>query len=185
MRINEIVGRAYQRVNLLFRSFVSRNVSLLTRAFLTYVRLILEYCTAIWSPHQSYLIDKIERVQRYFTRRVLIRIKLPYMERLQMLNLELLEARRIKFDLKLCFKIITGLCDFDVDAFFKLALKPLLPCRGHNKKLIKPICNDNWQLNFFSNRIVNIWNSLSPELVNSKSMDIFAANLKKFDISMF
>ena len=73
--INEIVGRAYQRVNLLFRSFVSQNVSILTRAFLTYVRPILEYCTSIWSPHQSYLIDKIERVQRYFTRRVLFRTK--------------------------------------------------------------------------------------------------------------
>ena len=48
--INEIVGRAYQRVNLLFRSFVSQNVSILTRAFLTYVRPILEYCTSIWSP---------------------------------------------------------------------------------------------------------------------------------------
>ena len=64
--INEIVGRAYQRVNLLFRSFVSQNVSILTGAFLTYVRPILEYCTPIWSPHQSYLIDKIEHVRTIF-----------------------------------------------------------------------------------------------------------------------
>ena len=48
--INEIVGRAYKRVNLLFRSFVSQNVPILTRDFLTYVRPILEYCTSIWSP---------------------------------------------------------------------------------------------------------------------------------------
>ena len=101
-----------------------------------------------------------------------------------MLNLELLEARRIIVDLKLCFKIINGLCDFDVDAFFKLAPQTSVT-RGHNKKLIKPICNNNWQLNFFSNRIVNIWNSLSPELVNSKSMDIFTAKLKTLDISVF
>ena len=102
--INEIVGRAYQRVNLLFRSFVSQNVSILTRAFLTYVQPILEYCTSIWSPHQSYLIDKIERVQRYFTRRVLFRTKLSYIERLQILNLELLEARRIKSELEIVFQ---------------------------------------------------------------------------------
>ena len=48
--INEIAGRAYHRVNLLFRSFVSQNVSISTSAFLTYVRPILEYCTSIWSP---------------------------------------------------------------------------------------------------------------------------------------
>ena len=182
--INEIVGRAYQRVNLLFRSFVSQNVSILTRAFLTYVRPILEYCTSIWSPHKSYLIDKIERVQRYFTRRVLFRTKLSYIERLQILNLELLEARRIKSDLKLCFKIINGLCDLDVDAFFKFASQSSVT-RGHNKKLVKPICNNNWQLNFFSSRIVNIWNSLPPELVNVKSTDNFATKLKKYDLSVF
>ena len=182
--INEIVGRAYQRIDLLFRSFVSQNVSILTRAFLTYVRPILEYCTSIWSPHQSYLIDKIERVQRYFTRRVLFRTKLSYIERLQILNLELLEARRIKSDLKLCFKIINGLCDLDVDAFFKFAPQSSVT-RGHNKKLVKPICNNNWQLNFFSSRTVNIWNSLPPELVNVKSMDNFATKLKKYDLSVF
>ena len=71
------------------------------------------------------------------------------MERLQILNLELLEARRIKSDLKLCFKIINGLCDFDVDAFFKFPPPQTSVTRGHNKKLIKPICNNNWQLNFF------------------------------------
>ena len=74
------------------------------------------------------LIDKIERVQRYFTRRDLFQTKPPYMERFQILNLELLEARRIKSDLKLCIKIIYGLCDFDVEAFSsKLPLKPLQP----------------------------------------------------------
>ena len=116
---------------------------ILTKAFLTYVRPILEYCTSIWSPHQSYLIDKIERVQRYFTRRVLFRTKFSYIERLQILNLKLLEARRIKSDLKLCFKIINGLCDFDIDVFFSNLIPQTSVTRGHNKKLIKPIGNNN------------------------------------------
>ena len=74
------------------------------------------------------------------------------MERLQILNLELLEARIIKSDLELCFKIIiiNGLCDLDVDAFSNLSPPPQTSVtRGHNKKLIKPICNNNWQLNLF------------------------------------
>ena len=100
------------------------------------------------------------------------------MERLQILNLELLEARRIKSDLKLCFKIIYGLCDFDVNAFFKFAPQTYVT-RGHNKKLIKPICNNNWQLNFFSSRIVNIWKLELPAswVGKPKSMDIFATKL--------
>ena len=39
-------------------------------------------------------------------------------------NYKLLEARRIKSDLELCFKIIYGLCDLDVDAFFQICPPP-------------------------------------------------------------
>ena len=56
--IDEIVGKAYQRINLLFRSFVSGNVCILTRAYITYVRPLLEYCSFIWSPYQICYIEK-------------------------------------------------------------------------------------------------------------------------------
>ena len=47
--IDEIVNKAFQRTNSLFRSFISGNVSILTRAFLTYVRVrpLVEYCSCI------------------------------------------------------------------------------------------------------------------------------------------
>ena len=99
------------------------------------------------------------------------------MERRQVLNLELLEARRIKSDLKLCFKIINGLCDFGIDAFFKFAPQTSVTT-GHNKKLIKSICSNNWQLNYFSSRIVNIWNSLPPELVMLNLWTFLQQNIK-------
>ena len=107
-------------MNLLFRAFISGNVLILTRAYITYVRPILEYCTYIWSPFQIYLIEKIERVQRYFSRRVLRQTKLNYHDRLHVLNLESLELRRIKWDIKLCYKIVRGLCDLDCNDFLLL-----------------------------------------------------------------
>jgi hypothetical protein len=107
--IDEIVSKAFQRINLLFRSFISGNISILTRAFITYVRPLVEYCSYIWSPHQLYLIQKIERVYKYSTKRALHGTRLHYKERLQVLNLEFLEIRRIKSDIKLCFKTVGGL----------------------------------------------------------------------------
>ena len=86
--------------------------------------------TYLWSHYQYYLIDKIERVQKYFSRRVLFRTKLPYLTRLKVLKLEPLETRRIKFDLKLCYKIINGLCDLNFDEFFTFASSPVT--RGYN-----------------------------------------------------
>ena len=87
----------------------------------------------------------------------------------------------MKSDLKLFCKINKGLCDLEFICwcfFSNLPLPQTSVTRGHNKKLIKPICNNNWQLNFFPSRIVNIWNSLPQELVNAKSIDIFATKLK-------
>ena len=54
--INKIVSKAFQLVNLIFRSFVSRCPKILCRAFKTYIRPILEYCTPVWSPYLLYVL---------------------------------------------------------------------------------------------------------------------------------
>jgi len=41
--INEIVAKAHQQTNMIHRCFVSKNVELLTRTTITYVRQLLEY----------------------------------------------------------------------------------------------------------------------------------------------
>ena len=65
-----ITKRAYQRLGLLFRGFVSKDESPLTMAYKMYIRPLLEYSSDIWSPFLLKDIDAIESVQRYFTRRI-------------------------------------------------------------------------------------------------------------------
>ena len=73
------------------------------------------------SPHYKYLIDKIESVQRYFTKRLFGLSKLSYCERLISLDLDTLEHRRRIYDLvfmvALCNSLIGrpyifSCCDF-------------------------------------------------------------------------
>ena len=52
------------------REYLTKNVSLLTRAFLVYVRPLVEYNSVVWSPHLKQDINLIESVQRRFTRRL-------------------------------------------------------------------------------------------------------------------
>lgn len=49
--------------------------------------------------------------------------------------------------------------------------------RGHNKKIKKQQCNLNLRKNFFSHRVVNFWNSLPADVVNSDNLNIFKARL--------
>ena len=63
-------------------------------------------------------IAKIEKVQRNFTRRLPGFGELSYGERLDRLNLEYLEERRIRFDLVEVFKIIKGFSVLKFNDFF-------------------------------------------------------------------
>jgi len=39
------------------------------KAFVTFVRPILEYASFVWNPHYKHEIDKVEAVQRKFTKK--------------------------------------------------------------------------------------------------------------------
>ena len=58
------------RANLLLKAFVSRDPKLLIKAFVVYVRPLLEYCAPVWSPYRVGLIEKVEAVQHRFTERM-------------------------------------------------------------------------------------------------------------------
>ena len=153
--------------------------------FKTFVRPILEYNTAIWSPNLIEDINSVEKVQRHFTKRLCQKSNIKfqnYEERLRILNLESLEIRRIKFDIVLMFKIQNKLIDIDFDKFFKT--KPSSTkynLRGHDHQLNVPkYSGSNCHHNFFSNRILNIWNKLPQDLVNSRNLPILKTN---FDIT--
>ena len=120
---------AHQRANLIFRSFVSRDVSrdvsLLLRAYLTYVRPLVECNSVVWSPCLKQDIETVERVQRRFTKRLPGFKNLTYTERLKRLKLPSLELRRLYNDLTWCYKILFGYVDVSSDEFF--APSPAVP----------------------------------------------------------
>ena len=68
--ISEIVSKAHRRANSILRCFATRDNDLFVRAFMVYVRPILEYNSVVWSPSLIRDIDQIEKVQRRFTKRL-------------------------------------------------------------------------------------------------------------------
>ena len=66
--VADVVSRAHRRAALILRAFTSQDVRLLLRAFIVYVRPVLEYNTVIWSPYTVHDIEAVESVQRRFTK---------------------------------------------------------------------------------------------------------------------
>jgi len=102
---NKLCAKAGLRARQILRCFRCKCPVVLTKAFVIFVRPLLEYCSQIWSPRLQKDIYNIERVQRSFTKRLPGLKSLSYTERLLCLNLESLESRRVKADLVLLFKV--------------------------------------------------------------------------------
>jgi len=81
----------------------------------------------------------VEKAQRRFTKRLSGLRHLSYPDRLQMLDLQSLERRRLSHDLILVYKILHGLTHCTLSS--NLILQQLSNTRGHSYKLAKSLCS--------------------------------------------
>jgi len=91
--ISFIVHKAMTRARLILKCFLSGDCELLFKAYCVYVRPLLEYCSAVWSPHLKSLVVKMESVQQFFTKRLQGMWNKGYSDRLTLLNTLSLEYR--------------------------------------------------------------------------------------------
>ena len=181
--IDKIVSKASSRARLILKCFCSRDSVLLTRAYCTYVRPLLEFSSVIWSPHTKKDINRIESVQRKFTRAVCNLRGCTYEERLLNLGLDSLLCRRIKADLILCYKMLHGL--IYIGATCSIVPSQTAFTRGHSSKLVKFCVATDRDKYFFTHRVVSVWNTLPDYIVSSSSLDSFKRKLKNFYLSEF
>ena len=182
--ISNLIGKAYSRIGLIFRGLVSRDLCLLKRAYMCYVRPILEYSSQVWSPYLLKHVNSLEAVQRHFTKRIKILANYSYAERLAFLDLETLELRRLKADLTLCYKILNGLSPWQPDLYFTQTVS-VVNTRSRSVKLSQELCRTNLFKNDYFNRIVPCWNSLPQEVINVHSIYCFKRELSKCSFDSF
>ena len=178
-----IVLSAFMRSALLKKVFCSGDRSTLVWAFTVFVRPILEYASAVWSPTQLGNITLVESVQRRFTKSLPGMNKFSYPDRLNMLNLESLERRRLIIDLCLVYSLLHGLLDFDYARFFELSTQGRT--RGHSWKLVSGPARLDVRRAFFANRVVKPWNALPSNCVDAASLSIFKSKLSCLKFSEF
>ena len=91
-----------------------------------------------------------------------------YVGKLQELKLFSLEKRRIRGDLIETFKMMKGLTKLNSEVLFS---RNMNNTRGHALKLFKPQCSTNVRRNYFSHRVVDIWNDIPAEALKVNSVD--------------
>ena len=182
LHISEIVRSAFFRLKQLRVSFSCKEIEFQVYMYTTYVRPILEYNTYVWSPHLLKDIDKVESVQRYFTRQLPGLQGSTYRQRLQATKLQSLEERRLIFDMVMVYKIVNNLVDLNFEDYFRYNDSST---RGHNFKLVHQYSRVNCRKFFFANRVVTIWNNIPNDIVNKTSLQAFKKGLSQIDFKFY
>lgn len=175
-----IAKKASMRINAIFRSFQTRETSFLIDMYKIFVRPILEYATTCWSPFLAKDVRLIESVQRTFTRRIpaLSGQNLSYLERLEKLQLERLDLRRLKADLLMAYRILHGYMDVDANSILKFHQQAYasyggLQISGTRLRLSKPPAHLNSRKNYFGIRVVKYWNLIPEHIRLAKNVSVF------------
>ena len=125
--ISLIVSKANRFLGIINRTFVTKNKRVFLTLYKSHVRSALEYCSILWCPYHVTLSDRIEAVQRRFTRFFPELRTLQYRDRLAQLNLLSLYARRLRYKLIYMFKIVNRLTSIDPDDIFFFFAFPSWP----------------------------------------------------------
>ena len=102
---------------------------------------------------------------------------LPYEEKLSRTGLWTLEDRRVRADLIEVYEIIHCVSSVSFDTYFEFAHNCVT--KGHSLKLQKRRVFTDFCQHFFTERAINLWNSLDEECVSAVSVNGFKRGLQK------
>ena len=109
--IRGIVAKGKQMAGWVLRTFKSRAPYLMKICLKQLILPRIEYCCVLWNPNSQLLINLIESVQRYFTKRINFNEtnQLNYFDRLKRLQIYSAERRRERYIILYTWKVLHNL----------------------------------------------------------------------------
>lgn len=178
--IEKTVQGARKMAAWVLSAFRDRSPTVMLTLYKSMVRSKLEYCCPVWNPVKITEIQRLENVQRSFTRKILGCSELQYWDRLKKLKLMSLQRRRERYCIIHVWKILNEEAPNDIGFTFnchqRLGLKAVIPPVNKNSQLSVRSDYDST----FRVRAAQLFNILPPELRATTSLDGFKAGLGRF-----
>lgn len=180
--INNITTKANRSLGFIKRNLKRCPEQIKDQAYKSLVRPHVEYASSVWSPHQKYQVDKLEKVQRKaarFVKNCWSREEGVMTNMLSDLKWDTLQTRREKARLVMFYRVTHGLVDISLS-------KDLLPMpckitRNFHPKKYRPLaCNTNYYMGTFFPSTVNIWNTLPAATLDQPNIAKFKDELDRF-----
>jgi hypothetical protein len=175
--IDSILAKSFKQLGMILRiGKPFRNTLTLKILYNSYVRSRLEFACAVWKPHYSIHIDRIERLQKKFQKALDFKCGIEYKDYVESLNrhkMQSLECRRDCVDSVLLYKIMNSHIDAPSllkDICIRVPGNKERRCRLRYKHLFSiPCSRTNYSKNMFIKRACTLYNENSIV----KNLDIF------------
>ena len=178
--IEKMVKEATKMAAWTLSAFADRSVSVMLVLFKSMVRSKLEYCCPVWNPTKIGDIQRVESVQRNYTRKINGCKDLSYWDRLKKLKLLSLQRRRERYCIVHVWKIMNELAPNDLEFEFKetprFGVKASIP--PIKKKAQQSVRADYDKS--FRVRAAQLFNLLPHELTSITSLENFKVGLGRF-----
>ena len=165
----------------LSRAFHFRDRHIFVRLYKQYVLPHLEFAAAAWSPWTEADRETLEKVQMKAIKMVSGLNGRTYEERLAELGMVSLTERRHQTDISQVYRIIHGQDKVEPDQWFKFVNNVGAVTRrtADPLNLVQSRSRLELRRNFFSQRVVESWNMLPPELKRARNVQTFKRDLKR------
>ena len=150
-------------------------------AYITLVRPILEYANVVWDPHQQYLINDIEMIQRRAARWVKqdYRLTSSVTDMINDLQWTTLQKRRMHSRLTIFYRFLhQDPPDIRIPQYYLHHSMSHFTRLSHQQRFIPPTTTSSnyYQKSFFPHTIAD-WNNLPDEIIDSTTLDEFSYHL--------
>jgi len=108
---------------------------------------------------------------------------LPYKDRLKACNMSNLHYRRVRGDMIEIYKILSGKYDSNVVPYFNRT--GMQATRGIDLRIFKTRFKYNLRKLYFTNRVLDVWNSLPDYIVTANNTNIFKRRVDNQYVSWF
>ena len=185
LQCTQAANRASAILKQITRAFMYRDRKVFLLLYKQFVRCHLEFAIPAWSPWLVQDIEILERVQKRAVNFIVGLSGRTYEDKLRELKITSLAERRKKFDMVQTFKILNGHDRVDSSIWFKTVgdnANRLTRNTAYRNNLVATRSRTDIRKNFFSNRVVNLWNSLPTDVKDARTVKLFKARLEKINL---
>ena len=140
----------------------------------TLIRPTLDYCISVWKPYTKKDKEKLEKIQRRYTKMIIGCKGKTYEQRLNKLRLTSLEQRHYRADMIQVFKVLKDQKNIYPADFLTLSKRS---GRKNSMKLYKKRCGLDVSKHCFTSRVVDQWNILPDKVILATDVNEFKSRL--------